>query len=339
MEEKKQTAMGGKVKKMLASNIPLLGLILIIVVFSFLTDGLLLKRNNVKAIINQSFLLMIACLGSVFIFLQGGVDLSMTNAIGMCSVMGAFALNAGGLLPCILAILATGLVLGSINGFIYANTKISPFILTLAVNLVLDGLNYTVTDQQAVIPIKRAWQKMFNGMNVKIGVLIVFGLICYYLYGFTRFGKESRAVGAGQEATRQSGVNVKKVKFLAFLFTGLTSAVYAFMAMMKGGGGAPAAGASVGFNVMTAMILGGSTMDGGMNVNFKSAIVGSLITVVLTNGLSMVGMTATLQEVVRGVIFVVVVVIAIRARDKQEGNRYVIRKKKKITEGTPSIVN
>jgi len=329
MEEKKRAFSAEAAKKFLVSNIPIIGLILIIIIFNILTDGMLLRRNNVKAIINQSFLLMIACLGSVFIFLQGGVDLSMTNAIGMCSIMGAFALNSSGLVPCILAIVATGLALGAINGFIYANTKISPFILTLAVNLVLDGLNYTVTDQQAVISIKRSWQKMFNGMDFKLIVLIIFGLLCYYLYRFTRFGKESRAVGAGEEASRQSGVNVKKIKFLAFLFTGLTSAVYAFMAMMKGGGGAPAAGASVGFNVMTAMILGGSTMDGGMNVNFKSAIVGSLITVVLTNALSMVGMTATLQEVVRGVIFVVVVVISIRTRDKHEGNRYIVRKKKK----------
>lgn len=328
MKERKKTLTKERITQILISNIPILGLIFIVIVFNIITDGMLLSQRNLKSIINQSFLLMIACLGSVFIFLQGGVDLSMTNAIGMCSIMGAFALNRGGLLPCILATLITGLFLGAINGTIYANTRISPFILTLAVNLVLDGLNYTVTDQQAVISIKRSWQKMFNGMEIKLLVLIVFALVCYYLYRFTRFGKESRAVGAGEEAARQSGVNVKRIKFLAFLFTGLTSAVYAFMAMMKGGGGAPAAGASVGFNVMTAMILGGSTMDGGMNVNFKSAIVGSLITVVLTNALSMVGMTATLQEVVRGIIFVVVVVISIRARDKHQGNRYIVRKKK-----------
>lgn len=328
MKGRKKTLTKERITQILISNIPILGLIFIVIVFNIITDGMLLSQRNLKSIINQSFLLMIACLGSVFIFLQGGVDLSMTNAIGMCSIMGAFALNRGGLLPCILATLITGLFLGAINGTIYANTRISPFILTLAVNLVLDGLNYTVTDQQAVISIKRSWQKMFNGMEIKLLVLIVFALVCYYLYRFTRFGKESRAVGAGEEAARQSGVNVKRIKFLAFLFTGLTSAVYAFMAMMKGGGGAPAAGASVGFNVMTAMILGGSTMDGGMNVNFKSAIVGSLITVVLTNALSMVGMTATLQEVVRGIIFVVVVVISIRARDKHQGNRYIVRKKK-----------
>lgn len=328
MKERKKMLTKERITQILISNIPILGLIFIVIVFNIITDGMLLSQRNLKSIINQSFLLMIACLGSVFIFLQGGVDLSMTNAIGMCSIMGAFALNRGGLLPCILATLITGLFLGAINGTIYANTRISPFILTLAVNLVLDGLNYTVTDQQAVISIKRSWQKMFNGMEIKLLVLIVFALVCYYLYRFTRFGKESRAVGAGEEAARQSGVNVKRIKFLAFLFTGLTSAVYAFMAMMKGGGGAPAAGASVGFNVMTAMILGGSTMDGGMNVNFKSAIVGSLITVVLTNALSMVGMTATLQEVVRGIIFVVVVVISIRARDKHQGNRYIVRKKK-----------
>ena len=319
-----------RITKFLINNLPLLGLIVIILVFTALTGGTLLSKANIKSLINQSFLLMIACLGSIFVFLQGGVDLSMTNAIGMCSIMGAFALNDYGLAACVLAVLATGAVIGSLNGLVYAKTKISPFILTLSVNLILDGLNYTVTDQQAVIPVSRDWQKLFNGMGFKIMVLILFALICYYFYAFHRFGKQSRAVGASSEVAKQSGVNVRRVKFLAFFFAGLTSALYAFMAMMKGGGGAPAAGANVGFNVMMAMILGGSTMEGGLGASFKSCFVGAAITVVLTNALSMVGVSAMAQEVIRGVVFVIVVVFSTRLRDKQEGNRYIVRKKKKV---------
>lgn len=319
------------IRRVLANNLPLLGLLVIIVVFYFLTDGKLLSSRNIKSLINQSFLLMIACVGSIFIFLQGGVDLSMTNAVGMCSIIGAYALNAGGLLSCILAMLATGIVIGLMNGVIYAKTHISAFILSLAMNLILDGLNYTVTNQQAVIPISRNYQKMFGGLGFKIGVLIVFSLIIFYFYHFTTVGKHSRAVGAGTEASRQSGVRVQRVKVMAFIFTGITSAVYGFMTMTKSAGGGPTTGANVGFNVMNAMILGGSTMAGGLAAKFKSCFVGALIVTVLTNALSMVGVEAMFQEVIKGVIFVIVVVLTTRMNYKTEGNRFVVRKKQKTS--------
>ena len=196
-------------------------------------------------------------------------------------------------------------------------------------NLVLDGLNYTITDQQAVIQIPRDYQKMFGGLGFKIGVLVVFALIIFYFYHFTTVGKHSRAVGAGVEASRQSGIRVQWVKVLAFVFTGITCAVYGFMTMTKAAGGGPTSGANVGFNVMNAMILGGTTMEGGLAAKFKSCFVGALIVTVLTNALSMVGIEAMFQEVIKGAIFVVVVVITTRVNYKTEGNRFVVRRKAK----------
>lgn len=315
-----------KITDLLAANLPLIGLVVIVIVFQILTGGLLLTDRNIQSLIDQTYLLMIGCIGSIFLFLQGGVDLSMTSGIGTCAIMGAFALNAYGLGACIAAMLVTGLILGLFNGVIYAYTKINPFILSLSVNLVLDGLNYTFTDQLAVIQIARAYQRSFRGMEFKIGVLVVFALLVFYIYRFTVIGKYSRAIGAGEIASRQSGVRVRQIKILAFVFTGITCALYGFMTMMKSAGGGPASGLNVGFNVMMAMILGGSSMEGGLAAKFKSAIIGALIVTVLTNALSMLGIQAMLQEVIRGVIFVVVVVLTTRFKDKIEGNRYVVRK-------------
>lgn len=318
-------------KHLVSGNLPLLGLIVIIIVFQILTGGTLLSQRNVNSLINQSFLLMIACVGSIFIFLQGGVDLSMTSGIGTCAIMGAFSLNSHGVVACIAAMLVTGIILGLFNGFIYSRTRLNPFILSLSVNLLLDGLNYTFTDQLAVIQIARKYQKAYGGLELKIAVLVIFSLIIYYFYAFTIVGKHSRAVGAGAEASRQSGVNVRLIKMLAFVFTGITCAVYGFMTMMKSAGGGPASGASVGFNVMMAMILGGTSMEGGLAVKFKSCFIGALIITVLTNALSMLGIQAMVQEVIRGLIFVVVVVITIRLKDRAEGNRYIVRKKHRKT--------
>jgi ribose transport system permease protein len=193
----------------------------------------------------------------------------------------------------------------------------------------LDGLNYTITNQLTVIKISRDFQKMFNVLEFKILVLIVFSLITYYLYRFTRFGKESRAIGAGEIASRQSGINIKSVKMMAFIYTGLTAALFAFMAMMKTGGGGPTAGSNVGFNIMIAMVLGGSTTEGGLAAKFKSCFIGSLIITVLTNSLSMIGINSMLQEVIKGLIFVLVVAFSTRLRNKFLGNVYVVRKKAK----------
>ena len=316
-------------KGMIVENLPFIGLVGIIIAFYFITDGMLLSKNNVMALVNQSFLMIIACVGSIFIFLQGGLDLSISNGIGLCSIMGALALNKYGLFGSIVAILATGLLLGLFNGFIYSRTNIMPFILTLSVNLLLDGLNYTITNQLTVIQISRSYQKMFNVLEIKILVLVIFSLITYYLYQYTRLGKESRAIGAGEIASRQSGINVKSVKMMAFVYTGLTAALFAFMSMMKTGGGGPTAGSTIGFNIMVAMVLGGSTTEGGLAAKFKSCFIGSLIITVLTNSLSMIGINSMLQEVIKGLIFVLVVAFSTRLRNKFLGNVYIVRKKAK----------
>ncbi|MBQ6505690.1 MAG: ABC transporter permease, partial [Clostridia bacterium] len=192
--EEKKSLNRERIKHLITGNLPLLGLIVIIIVFQILTEGKLLSQRNVNSLINQTFLLMIACVGSIFIFLQGGCDLSLTSGIGTCAIAGAFALNAYGVGACIAAMLATGLVLGLFNGFIYSRTKINPFILSLSVNLLLDGLNYTFTDQLAVIQIARKYQKAFGTLELKIAVLIIFSLIVYYFYDYTIVGKHSRAV-------------------------------------------------------------------------------------------------------------------------------------------------
>ena len=317
------------VKGIIIDNIPFIGLVGIVIAFYFITKGNLLSKNNLMALLNQSFLMIIACVGSIFIYMQGGLDLSITNAIGTCSIMGALALNKFGLPGCIIAILVTGLFLGSFNGFIYSRTNIQPFILTLSVNLILDGLNYTITNQRTVIQIARSYQKMFNVLEFKILILATFSIITYYLYKYTTLGKESRAIGAGEDASRQSGINVKSVKMMAFIFTGLTAALYAFMAMMKTGGGGPTAGANIGFNVMIAMVLGGTTTAGGLAAKFKSCFIGSLIITVLTNSLSMIGISSMLQEVIKGLSFVLVVAFSTRLRNKFLGNIFVVRKKVK----------
>jgi ribose transport system permease protein len=213
---------------------PLFGLIAIIIIFSFLTGGKLLSARNLSSLFNQCFLLMIACIGSIFIFSQGGIDMSITSAISLCSICAAYTIRYGIVLS-IFASLAAGLAVGLLNGLIYSRSNIPVFIQTLSVNLLLDGLLYSLTNQNVYIAIPRAIQKTYNATWIKLLVLALFALLTLYLYRYTVFGKYSRAIGAGKTATEQSGVNVKRFKLLAFIYTGFAASIFAVCVMVKSG--------------------------------------------------------------------------------------------------------
>ena len=329
------TAIAPKVKasrmKLISSLMPVFGLITIILLATVCTGGSFLNSRNLASLFNQCFLLMLACVGSIFLFAQGGIDMSITSTISLCSICAAYTIQYG-IVVSILASLAAGLLMGVLNGLIYSRTHISVFVQTLSINLLLDGLLYSMTNQNIYISIPRAIQKTYNQDWIKLAILIAFSLLTLYLYRYTTFGKRSRAIGAGMVAAEQSGVNVRRVKMGAFLYTGLAAALYGVCIMVKSGSGGPTAGMNVGFNVMIAMILGGTTTQGGLMAKFSSCFIGVMITAVLVNALSMVGIPSMMQEIAKGVIFVIVMVSSFRMQDKAGGQRYVVRKKARDSE-------
>ena len=115
-------------------------------------------------------------------------------------------------------------------------------------------------------------------------------------------------IGAGQISAVQSGVNVARTKFLAFLISGFTCGVVALMTLIRTGAASQSTGASFNFNVMMALVLGGTLMSGGNGVKVRHALIGAALLIILQNGLVLWGIDARSQDIIKGVLFVLMIV-------------------------------
>jgi ribose transport system permease protein len=295
-------------KTKIQTLIPFIGLILIIIVFTALTSGQFLTLNNLKLVFEQSLLLIVACVGVTFVMSMGSLDFSQGSLLAISCLVAAIVAEVNIYLAVVCAIL-TGTAIGVLNGTLLAKYKMPSFIVTICSLFIFRGVTVYFTgssSKQAPIEIY-AW----DNITLKIILLAIILIIGFYLFTYTKFGREVRAIGAGETAALFSGVNVKKVKILAFAFAGLLGGVVGILALVRTGVASPTTGLLFETDVLTAMVLGGMSITGGANSRLRAGIVGSLILAILGNGLVILGVEASVLQMLKGVIFLVAVVISL----------------------------
>lgn len=286
--------------------IPLAGLVVIVVLFAMLTKGRLFTPYNMQSIANQMFLYILGGLGCLFLFAQGGIDLSMAANVGLCAIIGARVMQVNVGLGIIVTI-AVGVLVGVVMGLIYAYANIDIFIQGLAMNFLLNGTLFPLSAGYASIPAPRSIIALKS--NVGEGVIAIVAIILVTtIYNHTKFGKECRAIGAGSVSSVQSGVNVAGSKIMAFVITGLTCGLVAFFTLIRTGSASMTTGTNFNFNVMLCLVLGGCSMSGGPGVKVRNAIVGAALLIILSNGLVLSGVNARAQDIIKGILFILMIV-------------------------------
>lgn len=287
---------------------PLICLLLIILIFSIITKGGLFSKVVLKNTFDQCYLYVIGAFGAVFLFSQGSLDLSLGSVIALSSIMGAYTAQKSTALSFIVCI-GIGLLIGAINGFIHSELQIMVFVQGLAMSFLIKGFLYILTDRQTVIKVPTAMKTALNRTWIKIAVLMVFAFIVIYLFRYTVLGKRSKAIGAGETAAIQSGINVKFLKRFAFILSGITAGLIAFLLLVKTGNGGPTSGQNYEFSIMVALVLGGMPMEGGAKSNLMSCIYGPLAVAIMNSGMSLAGYSSRMQEIVTGIVFILVLSI------------------------------
>lgn len=305
---------GQKLKNFLCADFPVLGLLVIIILFYITTDGKIFSKFNLKSISQQMYLFILGGLGSVFLFAQGGIDLSMAAAIGTAGIIGARVMQVSPWLGVAVTVLV-GTGIGAVNGLIYAKIGIPVFIQGLGMNFLLNGLLLPLSAGSATIRIPKEISSL-KSIPAEIVIELVVLAIVVLIYNYTRFGKDCRAIGAGTTSAVQSGVKVSRTKFLAFLISGFTCGVVAVMTLIRTGSASQTTGANFNFNVMMAMVLGGALLTGGNGVKARHAVVGAALLIILQNGLVLWGINARVQDIVKGVLFILMIVVTTKLSTK-----------------------
>lgn len=298
-------------KENFLNNFAFFGLLLVLVLFEILTKGKLLGQRNLMNIFNNFFNIALCAVMYAFVMALGEVDLSVGATVGFSAAVAAFSaeISVYLILP---AALLTGLAVGALNGFATAYLGVESFIGTLAVSFVFRGLTTYFLNGSVGIPIG---MRVFDGEWVKVAVFLAVLLVAWLLYEKCIFGKHCRAVGASHEAARQSGVNVQKTRMAAFTLVGLVCGLIGFFMLVRACTASSKTGNAFEFDVLLAVLFGGMPLSGGWPVKFKSAIIGSLAMAILKSGMSLIGIDGLTQQVVQGIILIIVVVISFDRRN------------------------
>ncbi|MBQ9574056.1 MAG: ABC transporter permease [Synergistaceae bacterium] len=269
-----------------------------------------MRVNNIITILQQMVLNGVLAAGIMFAIITGGIDLSIGCTFAITGIVTAsLAVNGTNPYLAIVAGLAVGAVLGAFNGFLVTGLKLQPFIATLGTMSLYRGIAYVITGGMPVTGVPSVYRDIFNGRmfgNVRwyILVMIVIFIIIHIMLSRTRTGDYLYAVGDNEEAAKLSGVNVVKVKYVAYIVCGMCSAAAGLIMLASLGSAESTAGLGYETNAIAAAAIGGTRMAGGRGTALGT-FVGALMLAVLRVGMVVINVDSFWQYVVTGIIIIV----------------------------------
>ena len=289
---------------MIRALLPIAGLIIIFLLFNVLTNFRMMK--NLPLVLSQVYVTMIAATGVFFIMTMGGLDFSQGSILGIASIVVCMISKTSIPLAIVGGIVA-GAVIGAINGYFYVYRKIKSFIVKICTMFLFRGfIKYLTTNAPVAGSAKLI---NFDSTGLKIACTVLILAIGFVLFRFTKFGTYLKAIGAGEKAAMFSGIRTDRMKFWIYVLAGAITGFAAFINVIKVGSVTSSGGNQLETQILIALVLGGMPISGGAKVRFENIIVGSLLYIVLNSGLTMMGFTTQLMQLIQGVVFLVFVAV------------------------------
>lgn len=280
-------------------------------IFFGLMSPVFFSAENVFNILRQVAVVGIVAVGMTFVLLTGGIDLSIGSVIGVASVFTA-ELMLIGVPPFLAAVttLAICALAGFVNGVFINELGISPFIATLGTMTSLRGLAFLISGGLPVFGFPSTFAKLGQGYLWIVPIPVVIMAATFVagaiVLNSTVFGRYVYGVGGNEEAARLSGISVKSIKYLVYTISGFLSGLAGIVLLSRINSGQPKAGQGYEMDVITAVVLGGVSMNGGEG-KISFVVVGVLIMGVLTNGMILMNINEYVQQVVKGLVLVAAV--------------------------------
>lgn len=283
--------------------------------FFALTTKNFFTMNNLMIVFRQAAFVGVAAVGSTALMLTGGIDISSGAVMAFSGVMVA-ELTVHHNVPlavAIILVLFIGVVIGTISGFCSVYLKVSALISTLAIQTIVKGVSFLLTGANPIYGISDAFKYIGQGhigvVPFPVVIMLVCFLIGYWVYNFTFAGRHIYAVGGNDEAARLSGINTNLIKVATFAASSLAATMAGIMMAGRLGSGQPAIGEDFSMDVITAIVLGGVSITGGVG-SLMGVFFGTLITGALQNGMVQLGLSEYWQWVVKGLVLIFAVAMS-----------------------------
>jgi ribose/xylose/arabinose/galactoside ABC-type transport system permease subunit len=319
----------GRVRDAFRRNTTLVNIVGLLVAIVLLYLYLMFNAVGFFTVANQSGLLRdaaligIAATGMTLVIIAGEIDVSTGPAVALSSVIVAVAMTQWGL-PALLAILLTlvvGAGWGALAGVLRARFLVPSFIATLGLWSVLRGLGQFGTDALPVpLPLDEPVMPFLTGTIVGVPTPAVIMIVAFLVFAFvarkTTFGRSVFAIGGNAAAARLAGIKVARVRVLLFAIMGMLGALSGVLLAARLGSGNAGAANGLEFDVIAAVVIGGTAMSGGRG-SLVGTFLGVIFITLIGNGLVLLGVDSFLQSVVRGVIIVLAVLLNVTLSRKR----------------------
>ena len=312
-----------KIKETLLRFQSVIALLLMCIILSLLTDRFLTAENSWN-VMRQISVNLIVSVGMTLVILTAGIDLSVGSVLALCGAITAGMLKFGAeftdaniyigftLFGAIIGGVVAGSFLGWFNGIFITRFKVPPFVATLAMLTIARGLTmlwtggFPVTGFESNMAfIGTGW---FLGIPMPVWISAVVVLAAVILTKKTRLGRHIYAVGGNEKAAELSGLNVKRIKVIVYTIAGALAAVGGLIVTSRLDSAQPNAGMGLELDSIAAVVIGGTSLSGGRGT-IMGTVQGALIIGVLNNGLVLLNVSPFWQQVVKGFVILLAVVI------------------------------
>jgi ribose transport system permease protein len=284
---------------------------LLFIVVSFISPHFL-SVDNMRNLLVQIAVYGIVALGMTFAIIGGEFDLAVGSILSMSAVLVVGLEPKLGLQMAVFISLLSGLVFGTINGFLVSKAKINSFIVTFGSMVTVKGLALTFADGRPIISNSQAFNRFGDmrllGIPVMFIIFIVLLVVCHYILTYTRFGRNIYAIGGNLGVASATGINVSFYKWIIFSLTGLFAAIVGLLLAARLNTGSPVQGDDITLTVIASVVMGGTSLSGGKG-NVVRTLLGVSIIMLLTNTFDMVGIQPYIQRVIKGLIIISVVAL------------------------------
>lgn len=289
-------------------------------VFSQLSPHFL-TNHNVREITVQASVISMLAAGQTFVILSAGIDLGLGSVVALASVTAAIMMaNTDTVFLSMLMGIIVGALCGIFNGFVIGKLKVPPFVSTLGMMGIARGIALIITggvpQYQLASGSDFLGQGRFLGVPISTITVFILYLVCYSILMRTRRGRYTYAVGSNSQATFLSGINVSNQILWIYMIAGITAGLAGITELSRVGSGQPGAGVGYELDSIASVVLGGTSLQGGIG-NIWGTLIGALIIASLRNGLNVLNINAYWQQVAIGAI-VIFAVYADRVRNQMK---------------------
>ncbi len=303
-------------KKIISNNKPVIVLLVLLIAMSLLRDRFL-TWSNIISVLRQTSINAVIATGMTFAILIGGIDLSVGSVLAISGAIAATLVASGmNIFLVILIALLIGLTIGLLNGLLISKGRLQPFIATLGTMTLLRGLTLVYTQGRPISifgsDTSTIFSKIGTGYFLKIPIPVYIMLLVFFIAWYTlnhlKIGRYTYALGSNEEATMYSGIKTDNIKLFVYAVSGVLAAIAGIIVTARLGSAQPTAGAGYELDAIAAVVIGGTSMAGGIGTIFGTAI-GALIIGILNNALNMLQVSSYYQDVAKGIVILIAVLL------------------------------